>query len=202
MNASERIRWLDILDSGRKSYSGLSDLRCWAFFFNLNLNVEKVVMNHCGADIHFKVSSTPDQDPNAINIINKLNGILSMITGNDGAANIRLTDFEHTRALFILAWRNDQVIGCGGFRPFAADTAELKRMFVAESRQGTGVALLKELEKQARAMHYKKIILETRCVNKIAVNFYLKNGYQYIENYGVYKGREDAVCFAKALTSI
>jgi ribosomal protein S18 acetylase RimI-like enzyme len=42
-------------------------------------------------------------------------------------------------------------------------------------------------------------VLETRKVNKKAVAFYLAKGYKVIENFGKYRGREEAVCFEKRI---
>jgi len=44
-----------------------------------------------------------------------------------------------------------------------------------------------------------EVLCETRKINTVAVAFYLKSGFKRIENYGVYKGRDDAVCFQKIL---
>ncbi|HSC78794.1 MAG TPA: hypothetical protein VLC08_00440, partial [Chitinolyticbacter sp.] len=51
------------------------------------------------------------------------------------------------------------------------------------------------------AMGYREVWLETRRVNIIAVDFYMGHGYAERENYGVYVGRPEAVCFEKALPS-
>lgn len=45
----------------------------------------------------------------------------------------------------------------------------------------------------------KKIILETRIINKNAVDFYKRNNYIKICNYGKYAGRKEAICFEKEL---
>ncbi|MDN5397021.1 MAG: GNAT family N-acetyltransferase, partial [Chryseobacterium sp.] len=62
-----------------------------------------------------------------------------------------------------------------------------------------GLKILSALEITAKQLDYQYIYLETRKNNKNAVSFYLKNGYKIIENYGIYVGREEAVCFGKEL---
>ncbi len=74
-----------------------------------------------------------------------------------------------------------------------------KRMFSDRSESGIGGALLTFLEKSAKEMGYIEVRLETRHINYRAVNFYMKNGYVPIENYGLYIGRTEAICFSKAL---
>jgi ribosomal protein S18 acetylase RimI-like enzyme len=58
---------------------------------------------------------------------------------------------------------------------------------------------LRFLEEAASALGYREITLETRRVNHKAVAFYEKHGYTVTDNYGVYIGRDDAVCFIKTL---
>lgn len=72
-------------------------------------------------------------------------------------------------------------------------------MFSDRSVPGVGNALLTYLEAAATEMGYRELRLETRHINLRAVQFYEKNGYVRIENYGPYVGREEAVCFSKAL---
>ena len=62
-----------------------------------------------------------------------------------------------------------------------------------------GKQVLEFLEREAAALDYTRIILETGTVNEKAVRFYLSNGYRVCENYGKYVGRADSVCFSKDL---
>lgn len=104
------------------------------------------------------------------------------------------------KALWVLAKNaHGDAIGCGAIRPLTQNTAEIKRMFSDQSLPGVGSALLNFLETSAKQMGYRELKLETRYFNRWAVNFYEKNGYVRIENYGPYIGREEAVCFAKGL---
>ncbi|MFP2238145.1 GNAT family N-acetyltransferase [Pseudescherichia vulneris] len=134
-------------------------------------------------------------------LIAQLTAELARITGEGGTASFSLEDIESERAMWVLA-RNQQgeSIGCGAIRPLSADTAELKRMYSTGREQGTGRALLLALEAAAIGLDYRYILLETRKVNQRAVAFYLKQGYQVTENYGRYVGRDEAICFRKALS--
>ncbi|EKY3217661.1 GNAT family N-acetyltransferase, partial [Cronobacter turicensis] len=62
-----------------------------------------------------------------------------------------------------------------------------------------GSQLLSAAERFARDFGYQQAWLETRRTNQRAVEFYLRRGYEIIDNYGRYVGQEDAVCFARAL---
>lgn len=115
-------------------------------------------------------------------LIEMLSAELAAITGDSGKSNFTV-----------------EAIGCGAIRPITQNIAELKRMFSDRSVPGVGGALLTFLETSAKDMGYSELRLETRHINHRAVNFYEKNGYIRIENYGPYVGRTEAVCFSKAL---
>ena len=133
-------------------------------------------------------------------LIELLSAELAAITGDNGKSNFITEAMSDDKALWALA-RNCQgnAVGCGAIRPLTQDIAELKRMFSDRSVPGVGNALLTFLEDSAKEMGYIELRLETRHINHRAVNFYKKNGFILIENYGPYIGRTEAVCFSKAL---
>ncbi|MBF7982063.1 MULTISPECIES: GNAT family N-acetyltransferase [Rahnella] len=133
-------------------------------------------------------------------LIEMLSEELAAISGDNGKSNFTVGAMSDHKALWALA-RNSygKAIGCGAIRPLTQNIAELKRMFTDRSVSGIGGALLTFLETSAKEMGYNELRLETRYINYRAVNFYEKNGYIRIENYGPYIGRTEAVCFAKLL---
>ncbi|GAA2239392.1 GNAT family N-acetyltransferase [Herbiconiux moechotypicola] len=92
-------------------------------------------------------------------------------------------------------------VGCGGLRPLAGGGAEVKRMFVAASVRGTGVAtaVLRALEEEARAMGLDRLLLETGTEQPDAMRFYEREGYTRIPNFGVYAGSEISVCYERTI---
>lgn len=72
------------------------------------------------------------------------------------------------------------VVGCGGFRPWSEDVAELRRMRVTPALQGTGVgrALLDRLETTARERGFERCVLETMRPLRRARAFYERAGYR------------------------
>ncbi|EIZ9611348.1 GNAT family N-acetyltransferase, partial [Cronobacter sakazakii] len=90
-------------------------------------------------------------------------------------------------------------IGCVACRPLKPGIAEIKRLFALPDNPGAGSQLLSAAERFARDAGYDQAWLETRRTNPRAVEFYLRRGYEIIDNYGRYVGQEDAVCFAKPL---
>lgn len=138
--------------------------------------------------------------PESHRLIEMLSAELAAITGNNGKSNFTVEAMKGDKALWVLAKNVDgAAIGCGAIRPLTHNIAELKRMFSDRSVAGVGNALLTFLETSAKEMGYLELRLETRHINHRAVNFYQKNGYVRIENYGPYTDREEAVCFSKAL---
>lgn len=133
-------------------------------------------------------------------LIDALSVTLAAITGSNGKHSFNIDDLRDERALWVLA-RDAQgaAVGCGAIRPLSGETAELKRMYALHAGAGIGSGILYYLEDAARALGYQQIKLETRRVNQQAVAFYQKQGYVETENYGVYVGRPEAVCFSKRL---
>ena len=143
--------------------------------------------------------SAPDT-PESLYLIEMLSATLAEITGDSGKTNFNIDTMKSDRALWVVAKdENGEAIGCGAIRPISENIAELKRMFSVNKASGTGTALLRYLEGEAKSLGYNEIRLETRKVNTHAVAFYVKDNYQRIANYGPYVGKDEAVCFAKHL---
>lgn len=133
-------------------------------------------------------------------LIEKLSAELAAITGDGGNSRASVDTLQGEGALWVIA-RDAQgsAVGCGALRPLAPGIAELKRMFSDRSLPGIGRALLAFLETAAKTLGYRELWLETRHVNQRAVDFYIRQGYRQIENYGPYRGREEAICRGKTL---
>jgi len=102
---------------------------------------------------------------------------------------------------FLVGYLGGRPVACGAFRPMDAKAAEIKRMFVEPDLRGRGIArrLLAELEERARRAGYSLARLETGVRQAEAIRLYEAAGYRRIENYGIYAGNPDSVCFEKAL---
>ncbi|ACZ88553.1 GNAT family N-acetyltransferase [Streptosporangium roseum] len=91
-------------------------------------------------------------------------------------------------------------VGHVALRRLGADL-ELKRMFVAPSHRGTGVAraLLAAVEDAARALGGSRIILQTGDRQPDAVRVYEREGYAPIPRFPPYERLEGSHCFEKFL---
>jgi len=135
------------------------------------------------------------EHPDAVALLTELNDALARITGCDGHASFHAEDVREPGAAFLVAYRDDAPVACGGFRPLDCGTAEVKRVYARE--RGTGLPLLLELEMLAAKSGYTRLVCETRRVNTSAVAFYLRAGWRETEAYGPYIGRPEAICFEK-----
>jgi len=101
----------------------------------------------------------------------------------------------------VIATVDGQPAGCGCFKRFNEDAAEIKRMFVRKSYRGLGLsgAILMELETWATEKGFIISILETGDKNIEALGLYQKSGYRPMPNYGPYVNLASSFCFRKRL---
>lgn len=101
----------------------------------------------------------------------------------------------------VVAYYNNEAVGCGAVKPYNNDTMEVKRMYVFPQHRGKAIAtaVLQELENWCREMGFTKCVLETGKKQPEAIQLYTKNNYKIIPNFGQYAGVENSVCFEKVL---
>ncbi|PZR26751.1 MAG: GNAT family N-acetyltransferase [Citrobacter freundii] len=101
----------------------------------------------------------------------------------------------------VIAYVDDQPVGCGCFKQYRETAVEMKRMYVkpAYRRQGISSAILNELEKWAVEMGYKEAVLETGNRQEEAIAMYEKLGYSVIPNYPPYENIPTSICMQKPL---
>ncbi len=86
---------------------------------------------------------------------------------------------------FLLVWRGDDPVACGGLKRLDAEACEIKRMFVAPQARGEGLAgvLLVALEDEARRLGYAIARLDTGPRQPHAQRMYERAGYRPIGNF-------------------
>ncbi len=112
--------------------------------------------------------------------------------GGDGDGTpVDPAQFDPPGGAFLVAWLDSRPAGCGGWRTHhgAPATAEIKRMYTVPEARGRGVALalLRALEDSARAVGYRRMILETGYRQPEAIALYEKADYVRIPDFGHYK---------------
>ncbi len=110
-------------------------------------------------------------------------------------------EFAGSRGCFLVGYLGDVPVGCGGVRLLADGAAEIKRMYVAPTVRGRGIAraLLAALEEAARAAGAEQVQLETGSLQPEAMALYASSGYEPIPPYGHYRCAPESRCFAKRL---
>jgi GNAT superfamily N-acetyltransferase len=95
------------------------------------------------------------------------------------------SEFIRPDGAFLIARLGGNPIGCGAVRMLDAATAEIKRMWVAPSARGLGVAgrMLGRLEEIARDLGAKTVCLDTNRALKEAQSLYRRDGYEDVAPY-------------------
>ena len=146
-----------------------------------------------------KIVKTNSKNTDFRDLVTHLNAYLKIVDGDNHEFYNQFNNIDvlhHT----IIAYIEEQPLGCGAFKIYNKDSVEIKRMFTKPETRGKGVAtkILQELENWSRELGYNSCILETGKDLIDAINFYKKNGYSIIPNYGQYKNITSSVCLKKS----
>ncbi len=144
------------------------------------------------------IKRTNSNDPAFQELVKALDLELQKRDGEEHAFYAQLNKTDHIKHV-IVAWENNEAVGCGALRTYTDDTMEVKRMFVPLQHRRKGIAsvVLSELENWCRELGYQKCILETGKNQPEAIAMYQRNQYKIIPNFGKYTGVENSVCFEK-----
>ena len=104
--------------------------------------------------------------------------------------------------VILLAYDNNDCIGCIAVRPISHEIGELKRMYLRPSwrNKGVGTTLLLHALEFAGNAGYKKLRLDTLRHMEPAMALYHKHGFREIEAY-YHNPEPNAVYFEKSLVS-
>ena len=145
-------------------------------------------------------SRADSDNPDFQNLVLLLDADLSVRDGDEHAFYARFNKIAAIRNA-IVCYVDDKAIGCGAFKKYDDNKAEIKRMFVLPEYRGHGIGfnILKELELWAAETGYTECILETGKKQPEAIHLYQKAGYSIIPNYGQYLNVENSVCMMKVV---
>ena len=143
---------------------------------------------------------TDSENPDFRTLVTLLDQDLAV---RDGAEHSFYAQFNQLDKInhALVAYVENQPVGCGAIRAYAQAAVEVKRMFVLPEYRGQGVAgkILAELETWATELGYDRCILETGQKQPEAIQLYQKSGYAIIPNYGPYAQVENSVCMEKTI---
>lgn len=143
---------------------------------------------------------TNSSNKDFVGLVKQLDAYLKITDGDEHDFYNQYNAIKNLKQV-VIAYIDDKPVGCGAFKDFENNSVEIKRMFTSEKHRGKGIAslILIELEKWASELNYDSCILETGIRQIEAVEFYKKNSYNIIPNYGQYKGVKNSLCFIKNL---
>ena len=148
-----------------------------------------------------KLVRTNSENIDFINLVKDLDAFLKITDGDEHEFYNQYNNIDvikHT----VVAYLNNQAVGCGALKPFDIESIEIKRMFTQSEARGNGIAtkILQELEAWAKELNYKSCILETGIRQIEAIALYKKNDYQLMPNYGQYINVVNSLCYKKHLS--
>ena len=143
---------------------------------------------------------TSSDDTDFQNLVRELDKELAIRNGEEHAYYAQFNKIEAIKYV-VVAYQENEPVGCVAIKEFAENSMEVKRMFVPENKRDNGIAtkVLKELETWSKELNYEKCVLETGLRNPEAIALYRKHGYMQIPNYGQYIGMDNSICFEKVL---
>ncbi|WP_431106624.1 GNAT family N-acetyltransferase [Winogradskyella poriferorum] len=147
-----------------------------------------------------RLKRTDSSNKDFVDLVKQLDAYLRITDGDEHDFYNQYNSIENLKHV-VIAYTENKPVGCGAFKDFENNSVEIKRMYTLEKNRGKGIAslILNELEKWASELNYDSCILETGIRQIEAVEFYKKNSYAIIPNYGQYKGIKNSLCFMKNL---
>lgn len=144
------------------------------------------------------IRRTDSDDTDFRELVRLLDADLAIRDGAEHAFYAQYNKIDKIREV-VIAYEIETAIGCGAFKQYEPNVAEIKRMYVREEHRGQGVAgkILAELENWAKESNFSTCVLETGKKQPEAIALYRRSGYEIIENYGQYAGVENSVCMRK-----
>ena len=101
------------------------------------------------------------------------------------SADPEADDMRPPRGTFLVAYRDDEAIGCGGLKGTDKGYAEVKRLWVSPDARGLGLAkrLMTAIEDAARSLGIATLRLDTNSALPEAVRLYQTTGWTEIDRF-------------------
>ncbi|WP_162054909.1 GNAT family N-acetyltransferase [Pontibacter pamirensis] len=146
------------------------------------------------------ITRTDSGNRDFVELVRLLDADLSIRDGEDHSFYAQFNKIDKIKHA-VVAYHQEQAVGCGAVKAYAEGTGEVKRMYVRPEYRGKGIAgkILSELEKWADELGFHTLILETGKAQPEAIRLYTKSNYQIIPNYGQYENVENSVCMKKVV---
>jgi GNAT superfamily N-acetyltransferase len=153
--------------------------------------------------VEFTIEARPYDDPDVQRLVAAVQAEYVERYGGPDAAAVAPDEFLPPAGLFLVGLLDGVPTATGGWRFVAADTVEIKRMYVLGSARRRGLArrILAELEATASAAGAQRVVLNTGLEQPEAIAFYDTSGYLGIDGFGHYACVPKAVFYGKSLSA-
>src|SRR6185436_9749977 len=108
------------------------------------------------------IKRTDSDNGDFIELIKQLDADLARRDGDEHSFYAQFNKIDKIKFV-VVAYENDNAMGCGAIKEWAPTIMEIKRMYTSPAYRGKGIAttILLELEKWASELSFEKCILET-----------------------------------------
>ncbi|MDX1520975.1 MAG: GNAT family N-acetyltransferase [Anaerolineae bacterium] len=144
------------------------------------------------------------EDPKSLTITNLIDELDNELMDRYPASSVHILDLSRITAetgVFVVAYLDEQPIGCGAVCRLAEGVGEIKRVYVKPAARGQGIskAIMDRLESEALRLKFHTLRLETGDRQPESLGLYEKIGYRCIPNFGEYIGDPHSICMEKKL---
>ena len=143
----------------------------------------RLVTSNASASVRLLQAATPREWDEARRLVREYAASLGVdLSFQDFAAELQHfgTEYAPPGGAFILAEERGQYLACIGVRQFAADTGEIKRLYVVPAARGRGLGrvLVQRIVAVAREIGYRSLLLDTLPFMKEAQALYSSFGFK------------------------
>ena len=156
----------------------------------------------------WRIASSLISDPDAARLVEEVQAEYVVRYGSRDDTPLEPGYFEPPQGAFFVGYLADEPVATGAWRRRtdvtalgSADSAEIKRMYVAPAGRSRGLAraMLAHLEDTAREAGVEVMILETGTGQPEALALYASSGYEPIPGFGYYRDSPLNRCLARLL---
>jgi ribosomal protein S18 acetylase RimI-like enzyme len=156
----------------------------------------------------WRIEQLPITHPDAVLLVEEVQQEYVVRYGGRDETPLEPSHFEPPQGAFFVGYLDGRPVASGAWRgrhdvvvDGLAESAEIKRMYVAPAARGRGLAraMLAHLEETALAAGAEVMVLETGLAQPEAIALYDSSGYVSIPGFGFHKESPLARCFARLL---
>jgi ribosomal protein S18 acetylase RimI-like enzyme len=154
-----------------------------------------------------RIERLPITHPDAVRLIDEVQAEYVVRYGGPDETPLEPSMFEPPEGEFFVGYLEGRPVATGAWRRIGVEafgtteTAEIKRMYVAPSARGVGLArrMLAHLEDSAGAAGARAVVLETGLAQPEAIALYESSGFVPVPPFGFYRCAPMSRCYGKPL---